>query len=230
MRNSPEAVMLFAAGFGTRMKELTKDRPKPLIEVAGEPLIGHALALVGAFGPIRIVANLHYKPEPLAAYLKPRSVDVVLETPEILDTGGGLKNALPLLGREPVFTLNTDAIWAGPNPLRLLAEAWDPDTMDALLVCVPLARTVASANTGDFDVGPEGRLTRRGSWVYGGAQIIKTDRLQEIPGNRFSLNLLWDLMLAEGRLFGLSYPGKWCDVGHPDGISAAEALLEEPDV
>ena len=230
MRDCPEAVMLFAAGFGTRMKALTKDRPKPLIAVAGEPLIGHALALVSAYGPIRKVANLHYKPEPLAEYLEPRGVDVVVETPEILDTGGGLKNALPLLGPHPVFTLNTDAIWAGPNPLGLLAKAWDPTVMDALLICVPHARTVASTSTGDFDVGPEGRLARRGPWVYGGAQIIKTDRLGEITGQCFSLNLLWDLMLADGRLYGLSYPGKWCDVGHPEGIAAAEKMLGEPIV
>jgi MurNAc alpha-1-phosphate uridylyltransferase len=230
MRNAPDTVMLFAAGFGTRMKALTKDRPKPLIEVAGKPLIGHALDLVADAGPLRTVANLHYKPQMLTDYLSPRGVKVVVETPEILDTGGGLRNALPLLGESPVFTLNTDAIWSGPNPLRLLGDAWAPAEMDALLVCIPLAQAVACTSSGDFAIGPDGRLARRGPWVYGGAQIVKTDRLAEISGDRFSLNLLWDLMLADGRLHGLSYPGKWCDVGHPEGIAAGAALLGAPDV
>ena len=126
--------MLFAAGFGTRMGALTAERPKPLIAVAGKPLIDHALDLVEPLGLARVVANLHYKPEPLIAHLSGRGILFSHETPDILETGGGLRHALPLLGRGPVFTMNTDAVWRGPNPLTLLAEAWNPDRMDAILI------------------------------------------------------------------------------------------------
>lgn len=227
MRDDAKAVMLFAAGFGTRMQPLTLDRPKPMIEVAGKPLIGHALDLVRGIEPACVVANLHYKPQMLIDYLGPRGVDVVVEEPDILDTGGGLRNALPLLGKAPVITLNTDAIWSGPNPLKLLETAWDPDRMEGLLMCVPIPRTVAYEGAGDFRIDPSGRLSRGPGEVYAGAQIIKTDRLRDIAGDRFSLNLLWDLMLAKGTLHGLSYPGKWCDVGHPGGIALAEAMIGE---
>ena len=135
----PDALMLFAAGFGTRMGALTADRPKPLVEVAGKPLIDHALDLAEGVGPLRRVANAHYRADQLAAHLDGRDVALSREEPEILDTGGGLRAALPLLGPDPVFALNTDAVWSGPNPLRLLAEAWDPERMDALLLCVPVA-------------------------------------------------------------------------------------------
>lgn len=228
MRNDPTSVMLFAAGFGTRMKHLTQDRPKPMINVSGKPLIAHALDLAREIEPDQIVANLHYKPQMLVEYLVPRGVHVIHEEPDILETGGGLKNALPVLGESPVFTLNTDAIWSGPNPLQLLKVAWDPVRMDALLVCVPLGNAVAHSGQGDFLIAPSGALTRGPGEIYAGAQIIRTDRLHDIAEGKFSLNLLWDMMLAGGRLFGLSYPGKWCDVGHPHGIAAAEKLLDNP--
>ena len=221
----PDALMLFAAGFGTRMGALTADRPKPLIEVAGQPLIDHALALADGFGPLRRVANAHYRADQLAAHLDGRDVALSREEPEILDTGGGLRAALPLLGPDPVFALNTDAVWSGPNPLRLLAEAWDPERMDALLLCVPVARAIGRKGGGDFTVGTDGRLSRGGDAVYTGAQIIRTDGLASVPEPVFSLNLLWNAMATENRLYGLPYPGQWCDVGHPEGITLAEDML-----
>ncbi|MBY6004010.1 nucleotidyltransferase family protein [Salipiger bermudensis] len=221
----PDALMLFAAGFGTRMGALTADRPKPLIEVAGKPLIDHALDLAEGFGPLRRVANAHYRADQLEAHLAPRDVAVSREEPEILDTGGGLRLALPLLGADPVFTLNTDAVWSGPNPLRLLAEAWDPARMDALLLCVPLGSAIGRKGGGDFEIAPGGQLQRGGDFVYTGAQIVRTDTLQAVLEPVFSLNLLWNRMAEEGRLFGLPYPGKWCDVGHPEGIRLAEEML-----
>ncbi|MFW8593801.1 nucleotidyltransferase family protein [Cribrihabitans neustonicus] len=230
MQDTPDSVMLFAAGFGTRMKELTRDHPKPMIEVAGRPLIAHALEVARGIDPRRVAANLHYKPELLKAFLETQGVALSHETPEILDTGGGLREALPLLGGGPVFTLNTDAIWKGPNPLALARAAWDPARMDALLVCVPLARTRGRTGGGDFGTDPEGRLHRGGDLVYGGAQIVKTDGLAEIPDRAFSLNLLWNRMAGAGRLFGLEYPGHWCDVGHPEGIRTAEELIAADDV
>lgn len=227
MTRHPDAVMLFAAGFGTRMGAMTKDRPKPLIEVAGRPLIDHALDLVSDLGPQRVVANLHYLPDRLAAHLAPKGVLLSREEPEILETGGGLRAALPLLGPDPVFTLNTDAIWSGPNPLTLLRDAWNPDRMDALLMCVPIDQTIGHTGKGDFTADAEGRITRGPGLIYGGVQILKTEGLMAIPDKVFSLNLLWDQMHSEGRLFAATYPGLWCDVGRPEGIPLAEGLIAD---
>ncbi len=227
MSQSPDAVMLFAAGFGTRMGALTKDRPKPLIEVAGRPMIDHALALVDAVQPSHVVANLHYHADQLRTHLAPKGILISHETPEILETGGGLRAALPLLGTGPVFTMNTDAIWAGPNPLSLLQEAWDPDRMDALLMCVPIGQTIGHAGEGDFTADADGRITRGPGLVYGGVQILKTNELRHIPEQAFSLNLLWNQMHDRQRLFALEYPGRWCDVGRPEGIALAEGMLAD---
>lgn len=219
------AIMLFAAGFGTRMRPLTDTQPKPLVKVAGKPLIDHALALVQDAGVPRVVANLHYLPDMLIDHLEGTGVQTILESPDILDTGGGLRNALPILGPNPVFTMNTDAIWSGPNPLRLLERAWNPAHMDALMVGIPCKNAVAHNGAGDFSIATDGRMQRGGGLVYGGVQIIATDMLANIDQDAFSLNVLWDQMIKRRRLFGLTYPGKWCDVGHPDGIRDAEGLL-----
>lgn len=225
-----DTVVLFAAGFGTRMGVLTRDRPKPLIEVAGQPLIDHALELVEAAGVPNRVANLHYKAEMLAAHLQPRGVKLSVESPQILDTGGGLKAALPLTGPGPLFTMNTDVIWSGPNPLDLLRAAWQPDSMDALLMCVPLENTIGRKAPGDFALDRAGKITRGGDLVYGGLQILKTQDVARHGETVFSLNAIWDVLAARGRLFGAVYPGRWCDIGHPEGIRLAEALLSEPHV
>jgi N-acetyl-alpha-D-muramate 1-phosphate uridylyltransferase len=230
MRDTPKSVMMFAAGFGTRMKHLTQDQPKPMVKVAGRPLIDHALDLANGIAPDRIVANLHYKPEPLLAHLKGCNVQTIVEDPDILETGGGLRNALPLLGKGPVFTMNTDAIWAGPNPLAMLQDAWNPAIMDALLIGIPTAQAVGNSGTGDFVMDQDGRLTRGPGVIYGGVQIIKTDLLETIPDRAFSLNLLWNKMLTMGRMYGVRYTGKWCDVGHPEGITLAENMLRDADV
>lgn len=234
MRNTPvttpKAVMLFAAGFGTRMGALTVETPKPLIKVAGKALIDHTLALVSAVQPERIVANLHYLPEALASHLAPKGVALSHEQPDILETGGGLRAALPLLGPGPVYTMNTDAIWRGPNPLALLAQHWNPDKMDALLLCLRPENAVGHTGVGDFIADSTGRITRGPGLIYGGAQILDPAGLGDIPEPAFSLNLLWDKMLASKRLFAVEYPGKWCDVGHPGGIALAEEMIGNTDV
>lgn len=222
----PTSAMIFAAGFGTRMRPLTDALPKPLIKVSGRPLIDHARAVVRGAGITHIVSNLHYLPDALESHLAGTDVHTIRETPEILDTGGGLRNALPILGPGPVVTVNPDVIWRGPNPVSLALEHWDPERMDALLVCVDPARAVGTDSAGDFTIGPDGGLTRGAGAIYGGVQIVKTDRLAEIADRVFSLNKLWDLLLAERRCHGVVYPGRWCDVGHPGGIALAEAMLE----
>ncbi|QFS84652.1 Bifunctional protein GlmU [Roseivivax sp. THAF40] len=218
----PDAVMIFAAGFGTRMGALTANRPKPLIEVAGRSLLDRTLSLA-AHVPRRVV-NAHYLGHMIADHLAGQDVTVVQEE-TILDTGGGLKNAASVLGAGPVFTMNADAVFAGPNPLRALEAAWQPDRMDALLLCVPLPRAIGRNGGGDFAIGEDGRLSRGGAHVYTGVQIVKTDGLSDIHEEAFSLNMLWDRMATEGRLYGFEYPGRWADVGHPDGISRAEEML-----
>lgn len=220
----PQAAMVFAAGFGTRMGALTRDRPKPLIPVAGRPLIDHALALAEAAAP-RVVVNTHYHAAMIAAHLGGRAVTLSPEPDAILDTGGGLKAALPLLGPGPVFTLNSDAVWQGGNPLSALAAAWDGARMEGLLLLLDRDRAIGHTGPGDFVTDPQGRLSRGPGRVYSGAQIICTEELAIITAPAFSLNLLWDRMIARGTLYGLGYNGRWCDVGRPDCIPLAEALL-----
>ncbi len=223
--------MIFAAGFGTRMGALTADRPKPMLKVGGRPLIDHALGLVRDFGAERVVVNLHYKAETLRKHLRNRNVLFSEEAPDILETGGGLRAALPLLGPGPVFTMNSDAVWGGPNPLTLLARAWDPQRMDALLVCVPRDRAIGHDGPGDFVFGSETEPAQRGPGaVYSGLQILKPDGLGAIPDRVFSLNRLWDRMLEQERLFAICYPGSWCDVGRPEGIALAEDMLRARNV
>lgn len=223
----PNSLMLFAAGFGTRMGALTADMPKPLIKVAGRTLIDHALDQVEGAGITRTVVNLHYKPEMVHDHLANRNIDFSDEREKILETGGGLRHALPLLGKNPVFTFNSDAIWAGPNPLKLLSDAWIPETMDALLLLIEPQNARGYSGVGDFVRSPDGQLTRGPGDIYSGAQILCTERLSEITDDVFSLNVLWNKMLAENRVYGLRYPGRWCDVGRPTGIVEAEEMLAE---
>ena len=226
MRPVPDALMLFAAGLGTRMGALTATRPKPLIEVAGRTLVNHALDLADEAGIGRIVANLHYLPEQIRAHLADRpNITFSDETDAILETGGGLRKALPLLGTGPVFTLNTDAVWTGSNGLSTLRSHWDPDAASALLLLVPRADATGHIGAGDFDIDRSGRIKRGRDYVYTGAQIINPGGIGAVPDPVFSLNVLWDRMLAEGRLFGCVHRGGWCDVGRPDAIPLAEALL-----
>ncbi|GGE55645.1 nucleotidyltransferase [Actibacterium pelagium] len=220
--------MLFAAGFGTRMKPLTLSRPKPLIKVAGKALLDHALDQVDAAGMGRIVVNSHYLSDQIANHLAPRpDIAISDEQPDILDTGGGLRKALPLLEAGPVLTMNTDAVWTGANAIDQLRAAWNPDLMDALLLLVPTENAIGHTGSGDFVPDDKGRLTRGPGLVYSGVQIVKTDGLAAIEEDSFSLNLLWNKMIAEGRLYGTAHTGGWCDVGHPGGIKLAETMLAE---
>jgi MurNAc alpha-1-phosphate uridylyltransferase len=211
------------------MGALTADRPKPLIPVAGRPLIDHALDMASGAGARRVVANTHYKAEQLAAHLTPKGIAISHE-PQILETGGGLKAALPLLGPGPVAVLNSDGIWTGANPLSQLAQAWDPARMETLLLLLPLQQTLAHGPKGDFRLDDHGRILRGQGGedhVYIGACVLTPDRLAAIAEDVFSLNRLWNDMIAAGTAFGLVHQGRWCDVGHPAGIAEAERLLHD---
>lgn len=224
------ACLILAAGFGTRMGGLTRDWPKALIEVAGRPLVAHALEAARAAGAGPIAVNGHYRAEALGDWLRAHAPDVIFlhETPEILDSGGAVKNALPVLGPGPVFTLNADAVWDGPAPLAALAAAWDATRMDALLALVPRPAAVGRLGGGDFALGTDGRLSwdkGPGGAVYVGAQLIEPASLAARREAVFSMREHWEEFMAEGRLHGILHAGRWADVGHPGGIAAAEEML-----
>lgn len=226
MRDHPNAVMLFAAGFGTRMRELTKLQPKPLVRVANRTLLDHALEQLDQSADLKKVVNCHYFPEQIKTYLMDhKDITVIEEQGAILETGGGLKNALPVLGSNLVFTMNTDAVWQGPNAISTLLESWIPETMDALLLCVPKDNAMGHTGSGDFILADDGRLAYGAGDIYTGVQIIRTDLLSEIDETSFSLKLLWEKLLARKRMYGVRYAGRWCDVGTPEGVTLAEDML-----
>lgn len=231
---TPEVAMILAAGFGTRMGALTQATPKPLLEVSGRALIDHALAHIEAAGIARAVVNLHYRGDQIRAHLADRAAPEILfseELPEILDTGGGLRHALPLLGDAPFAALNSDAVFVGENPLDRLTEIWDAARMDILMLMIPQSRARAYSRPGDFFLDFEGHAPqRRGDaptapMIYAGAQIVDPAVFDQTPEGAFSMNLVWDRALAVGRLAACTYSGLWVDVGTPEGLDAAGRAL-----
>jgi len=218
--------MIFAAGFGTRMRPLTDKTPKPLIQVAGKALIDHALEQGQRGGIRKIIVNTHYFPEQITEHLKNQNVIFSHEVDTVLDTGGGLKKAIPLADTTEVFTMNSDAVWTGENPFDQLAYAWNPETMDALLLLSKPENTTGHKGKGSFDKNDSDQLTRGNDLVFLGAQIIKTELVDNVDQHVFSLNLVWDQIISRGRLFGVTHNGGWCDVGYPQAIPIAEELLE----
>ena len=216
-------ILFFAAGLGTRMKPLTDDRPKPLIKVGGKPLLDHARDVANAVGATPQVVNLHYKGQMIRDHLADQDVFFSDETDLLRDTGGGLRHALPLLGEGPVITMNTDAVWSGPNPIGLLLAHWQPH-MEALLLVVPKRQVFGHKGKGDFAIDSAGHLHRGRDCIYSGVQIIRPDILSETDEEVFSLNPVWDRIGNEGGLYGVHYGGYWCDVGQPESIPMAEAL------
>jgi MurNAc alpha-1-phosphate uridylyltransferase len=233
----PKTAMVLAAGLGKRMRPLTATRPKPLIEVAGKPLLDHALDRLRAAGVEKAVVNVHYLADALEAHLKNRveGIEILVsdERTQLLETGGGLVHALPLIDADPFLVVNSDNLWVdGPlDSLRLLAASWDEVRMDALLLLVPLARAHCHKGQGDFHMSASGQLKRRkpGSvapFVFTGIQIASKRLLEgELPDGPFSTNVLWDRAIAAGRLYGAVHEGLWFDVGAPGNIRKAEEML-----
>ena len=230
--------MVLAAGFGERMRPLTLRMPKPLVPIAGKPLIDHVLDRLAAEGVETAVVNVHYLPEQLEAHLAnrgslPPKTLVSDERGVLLDTGGGTKKALPLLGRGPFFVHNADSVWSeGASPaLSRMLKKWNPAAMDCLLLLAPAATSIGYAARGDFSMSPDGRLARRGPnevvpFAFTGVSLCDERLLKDAPDGRFSLNLLWDRSLAEGRLYGIRLDGRWMHVGTPDALAEAEAAFE----
>ncbi|MFO8125086.1 nucleotidyltransferase family protein [Yoonia sp.] len=217
-------ILFFAAGLGTRMGPLTKSKPKPLIKVAGKPLIDHALYIATKAGTGTKVVNLHYRGDMIRDHLIGQPIAFSDESSALLETGGGLRQALPLLNGNPVLTINTDAVWNGPNPVAHILQAWTPE-MEALLLIVEKRNVSGHPGKGDFRIDCDGRLHRSPDAIYTGLQIIRTDVLSEIDETAFSMNIAWNIIAARGGLYGTTYEGQWCDVGQPSSIPVAEAML-----
>ncbi|MEO6152163.1 MAG: nucleotidyltransferase family protein [Croceibacterium sp.] len=228
-----DTAMVLAAGLGKRMRPLTDDRPKPMVEVAGKPLIDHALDKLVEAGVAKAVVNVHYLPEPLEAHLRRRAHPAVTVSDEravLLETGGGMVRAAPLLP-DPFFCVNSDNIWTdGPDDVfRALSASWDPQRMDALLLLVPHEGARNARYKGDFELRADGTLARRegehASYIFTGIQLVAKRLLRDAPAGPFSTNVLWDRAIAEGRLFGVRLTGQWFEVGTPEAIAPTEASL-----
>lgn len=232
----PSAAMVMAAGLGTRMRPLTDRTPKPLLQVAGKPLIDHVLDHLDHAGVESAVVNVHYLAEPMEEHLKARErgPEVIIsdERDLLLETGGGLVRAGPMIGCDPFLSLNSDNLWTdgAGDTLIELAKAWDGGKMDALLLLVPLGSAHNHRGRGDFFLEPDGRVRRRGEaesapYVFTGIQMIAKRLLRDAPEGPFSTNILWDRAIGEGRCFGAVHDGLWFDVGTPQAIAATEAAL-----
>ena len=234
----PATAMVMAAGLGKRMRPLTATRPKPLVEVAGKTLLDHVLDRLRASGVSNVVVNVHYLPDALEAHLAARAdglqVRISDERLQLLETGGGLVKAAPLIDDDPFLAINSDNLWIdGPaDTLKLLASHWDGDRMDALLLLVPHARALNHGGLGDFHMSRSGRIRRRekpkvAPFVYTGIQMMSKALLEGAPEGPFSTNLLWDKAIEQGRCFGAVHQGLWFDVGTPQAIRKTEAFLRE---
>ncbi|MDB5734584.1 MAG: mannose-phosphate guanylyltransferase [Alphaproteobacteria bacterium] len=228
------AAMIMGAGLGSRMRPLTDDRPKPLVTVAGKALIDHSIDRLVAAGVTRIVVNLHYKAAMLRAHLEKRRDAEILfsdESAQLLDTGGGVVKALPLLRGEPFFVLNSDSIWieTGKPALPMMQDAWDASRMDGLLLLADLATTIGYDGH-DFVLESDGRLARakgRSERPYGytGVQIVHPRLFADAPQGAFSTNIVWNRAIAAERLHGAVLDGVWLHVGTPETKDEAERTL-----
>ena len=232
----PGTAMIMAAGKGTRMMPLTATRPKPLIEVAGCTLLDHVLDLLRDAGVGRIVVNVHHLADQIASHLEVNASDFKLSISDekglLRDTGGGLVQALPLIKGDPFFCINADNWFTTGqnNPLRRMAEAWDADRMDVLMLVVPFEQAGNTQGIGDFDMDEQGRLSREEPrrarpFVWTGIQLLARHVVADPPSEVFSTNTFWDRAIARGRCFGLVHDGRWFDVGYPEAIALTEAAL-----
>ncbi len=227
---------VLAAGLGTRMRPLTEAMPKPMVPLAGRPLIDHVLDRLAAAGIERAVVNVHHHADLLEKHLAqrrgPPSVAISDERGVLLDTGGGVVKALPLIGDEPFLIHNSDSVWlegASANIPRLL-DLWDGERMDSLMLLAPVAQSLGYDGGGDFAMGGDGRLTRRGEgrlvpFAFAGVSIAHPRLFEGAPQGRFSLNSLWDRAIAAGRLHGLRLDGLWMHVGTPEALAEAERRI-----
>ncbi|MGA7453000.1 MAG: nucleotidyltransferase family protein [Rhodoplanes sp.] len=232
---SPRRAMVLAAGLGTRMRSLTEARPKPLVAVGGKPLIDHVLDKLAAAGVETAVVNVHYFADQIEQHLAGRREPQIVIADErggLLGTGGGVAKALPQLGDEPFFHVNSDTIWIdGVTPnLRRLAHAFDVNAMDALLLLAPTTTSIGYSGLGDFAMTADGRLRRRAErevvpFVYAGVAVLSPALFADAPDGVFPLTQLFRRAEEAGRLHGLRLEGMWMHVGTPEAVAAAEAAI-----
>ena len=230
-----KTAMVLAAGHGTRMRPLTNDRSKAMVEVGGKPLIDHMLDRLAEAGVERAIVNVHAHADHLEAHLKARTgapkIIISDEREELLETGGGVVYALPLLGHDPVLICNIDAIWTENKPaLTSLMAEWDPTLMDDLLLLAPVGETLGYHGGGDFNCDGVQKLKRRSGkaadYVYAGVQISRLNTIKQFPIEKFSRNKVWDVSLSKGRIYGHVLDGFWMHVGDPKARKAAEDKLK----
>ncbi len=227
--------MVLAAGLGQRMRPITDTLPKPLVAIGGKAMLDHALDRLAEAGIEEAVVNVHHLARQIEAHLAGRKqprITISDERAQLLETGGGVKKALPLLGEGPFFHVNSDSLWSetGPSNIAAMAAAWNPHSMDLLLLLAPRETSIGFDGAGDFFRDEAGRLTRRGRagsapYVYAGVAILKPELFADTPEGPFSLNLLFDRAIAAGRLHGAVLEGQWLHVGTPEAIAPAEAAF-----
>jgi MurNAc alpha-1-phosphate uridylyltransferase len=231
-----ETAMIMAAGLGKRMRPLTETRPKPLVEVAGKAMIDHCFDKLVQAGVQKAIVNVHYLADQMEAHLSalpyPIAIRISDERAQLMETGGGLVQAEPLIKEENFFCINSDNLWTdGPtNSLLQLAQKWDEDRMDGLLLLVPRASAHNYRGAGDFHLDDENRISRRiagqeAPLIYSGIQLISKRLLRDAPNGPFSTNIFWERAIGEGRLFGVVHQGEWFEVGSPEAIAPTEAAL-----
>jgi MurNAc alpha-1-phosphate uridylyltransferase len=235
MATAPKTAMVMAAGLGTRMRPLTDDRPKALVEVGGKALIDHMLDRLVEAGVETAVVNVHYFADLVEAHLARRAAPHIVISDEreaLLETGGGLRKARPLLGEDPIFVANIDAVWTedAGSVLAGLAAAWDSDAMDALLLVAPMPRTLGFDGPGDFFMDDAGRLAFRGDapaspFAFAGVHITKPQVVDDQPVESFSLRRIWRPMAQAGRMHAFALAGEWMHVGDPQALVEAEKAL-----
>jgi len=236
----PKAAMVLAAGYGKRMQPLTEKTPKAMLALNGKPLIGHVIDRLVHTGVERAVVNLHYLGEQIRDYLSAETrLEVVFtEEPELLETGGGVKQALSHLtemGTHPFYVVNSDAFWLDgyEDTLLRLAREWKVEIMDGILLLHQTPESHGYSGRGDFLADPLGRLVRRpecevAPWLYAGVQMLHPRLFEGSPDGAWSLNVLFDKAIEHGRLYGVIHDGEWFHIGTPDGLAEAEAFLNEP--
>lgn len=228
----PKKAMVLAAGLGRRMLPLTETRPKPLVELAGKPLIDHVLDRLAEAGIEEVVVNVHYMADQLERHLEGRTsprIHISDERKQLLDTGGGVAQALSKLGDEPFLICNSDSLSSGgvSNSLARLCHMWDGARMDSLMLLATAANSLGYDGAGDFSMSPDGLLTRRAErqvapFVFTGFSIAHPRMFKDCPKGAFSLNVLWDRAIESGRLHGLRQDGVWMHIGSPGALAAAE--------
>lgn len=227
---SPYPAMILAAGLGLRMRPLTDTLPKPLILVAGKTMLQRAFDHLHAVSISKIVVNTHYLAPLIEQAVQPGTL--ISYEDVLLETGGGIKKALPLLGNTPFFTLNGDSVWTGSESLKEMEKFWDANKMDSLLLLIPREKAHGYEGKGDFFMSEEGKLTRCGTaseapYVYGGIQLTTSRLFDDSPEGAFSLNVLWDRALKKGRLFGCVHKGDWFHISTPQDLARYEPMVEK---